>query len=281
MQLGVLVTLASLFVTTHALVAKSEAARQKDKAAATASSASQTSESAATRTEENPAIARFRELAQQYAQDAKIAEEGALTWSERSRALAYGGGGVTQRKTRKALKLRGVRAFARRVWGVEQVMRDPRPVRAEKAALQAEAPYLKALNDYMMAKMAYAGAGAGYEARSQSDLSLARDLFGYARQYQLEGSPDSEAVFDHQAQQLLNQAKGMRAMGDGYLAKAQIIAKSLPAIQGMAKAARSYASWRENPEGVIPKQDVYTVTVAPPAMPAALPGMAPMAPPMR
>jgi len=271
MQLGFLGIWAKLLVLARVLAAESTAA-------AIASSASQNSASAATRAEENPAIARYRELAQHYAQDAKEAEEGALIWSERSRALAYGGGGVTKRKTRKALKLRGVRSFARRVWGVEKVLRDPRPVKAEKAALKAEAPYLKALNDYTMAKMSYASTAQGYEAHSQGDLSLARELFGYARQYQLEGNHEAENNFDHQSVQLLKQAKQMKGVADDYLAKAEVIARSLPAIQGMAKAARSYAAWQENPEGVLPPQQVYTATVAPPSLPAAQQGagMAPM-----
>jgi len=272
MQLGFLGVWASLPFLAHALAAESEAA-------AAASSATQNSASTAIRAKENPAIARYRELAQHYAQDAKEAEEGALTWSERSRALAYGGGGVTQRHTRKALKLRGVRAFARRVWDVEKTMRDPRPVKAEKMALKAEAPYLKALNEYTLMKMSYASTAQGYEARSQSDLSLARDLFGYARQYQLEGNPDSEANFDHASKMLFNQAKQMKGTGDGYIAKAEVIGRTLPVIQDMAKAARSYAAWQENPEGVMPPQQVYTATVAPPSMPAVQPGtaMAPIA----
>merc|ERR1719510_2839716 len=111
-------------------------------------------------------------------------------------------------------------------------------------ALQAEAPYLKALGDYTSAKMAYASTAQGYEARSQADLLMARDLFGYARQYQLEGDHASEANFDHQSEQLYSQAKGFRGTAEGYIAKARSLEKAFrqsrawPKLQGAMQHGR-------------------------------------------
>lgn len=213
---------------------------------------------------DSPLLARYRELTKQYAEDAKEAEEAAILWGQKSRAAVYGGGGVTQRITRKALARQGVGALARSAWAVEQILRDPRPQRAALAGEQAAAPYLRAEKEYTAAVTAYSETSLGYERRALSDGADAKQLLAYASQYQLQGNAAMADTFVDQSEHLTKQAKELEREALDYARKAQRIKQTLPTIDKMALAARVYAEWKENPEGVMAQHQVYTYTVAPP-----------------
>lgn len=215
---------------------------------------------------DSPLLARYRELTKQYAEDAKEAEEAAILWGQKSRAAVYGGGGVTQRMTRKALAREGIGALAHSAWAVEQILRDPRPQRAALAGEEAAAPYLRAYEEYKAAVTAYSETSLGYERRALSDGADAKQLLAYANQYQLQGNAAMADTFVDQSEHLTKQAKELEREAVDYARKAQRIKQTLPTIDKMAVAARVYAEWKENPDGVMAQHQVYTYTVAPPLM---------------
>mmetsp|Transcript_84641 Transcript_84641/g.248167 ORF Transcript_84641/g.248167 Transcript_84641/m.248167 type:complete len:274 (+) Transcript_84641:110-931(+) len=212
----------------------------------------------------NPLIARYRELARHYRDDAREAEAAAALWAARSRAAVYGGGRATHMNTQKEMERQGATSLARSVAAVDRMLRDPRPRRAAEAAQRAARPYEEAAEEYRAAGGSYAASANGYALRADNDLALAKQLRAYADQHRLQGGDAAVEPFLKQSQLLVEQAQEFREVATTYSAKSKKIKEALPDIERMAKSASDYAAWTENSVGAVPPHEIYTFTVAPP-----------------
>uniref|UniRef100_A0A7S1Q0D9 Secreted protein n=1 Tax=Alexandrium catenella TaxID=2925 RepID=A0A7S1Q0D9_ALECA len=212
----------------------------------------------------NPLVARYRELARHYRDDALDAEAAAMQWAARARAAVYGGGERTQKTTYKEVERQGVSSLARSVHRMDRMLRDPRPKRAAEAAQRAAAPYEEALEEYRETSASYSATADGYARRADNDAAWARQLAAYADQHRLQGGDAAAAPFAEQSLRLTKEAMEYRGVAADYSTKAERVREALPAIERMAKEAGAYAAWADNPAGAVAQHQLYTYTVAPP-----------------
>jgi len=212
----------------------------------------------------SPLVARYRELARRYRDDARDAEAAASLWASRARAAVYGGRGETRSNTLKELGRQGVTGLAHAVGVVDRMLRDPRPQRAAEAAARAAAPYEEALGEYEDAARSYAATASGYSLRAKNDDAVARQLESYADQHRLQAGNAAAGPFAKQSRLLAKQARDFRDIAAKYMARAKKAREALPDIKRMATAAGAYATWMENADGAVAPHQIYTFTVAPP-----------------
>jgi len=223
----------------------------------------------------NPAIARYRQLAQQYKREAHEAEESAETWAARTRALAHGSRGFIRRLTHKELAVRHAGPWAAAVWEVGKMLADPSAGHAAASATRVRAPYEAAYKEYTAAGDSYGGAARDYEHRAGDDEEQAQQLRGFADQSQLQGDSPAAAMYGQQARVLSRQAGAFRGLAKSLNVRAGRIRESLPTIRDMERSAAAAISWAENPDGAPAPQEIYAFTVAPPLAPPLAPALAP------
>mmetsp|Transcript_68756 Transcript_68756/g.212611 ORF Transcript_68756/g.212611 Transcript_68756/m.212611 type:complete len:273 (+) Transcript_68756:97-915(+) len=211
----------------------------------------------------NPLVARYRDLARHYRDDAREAEAAAALWASRARAAVYGGAEGTILNTHRELERQGVNSLAHSVRMTDRAMSDPRSRKAAEAAKRAAAPYEEAFEEYRTAGDSYAATASGYALRAGNDDAMARQLMSYADQHRLQAGSAAADPFVKQSQLLAKQAAEFRGVAAKYRAKAERIKEALPGIKRMEKAASDYASWIEHPEGAMTPHQSYTLVEAP------------------
>merc|ERR1719343_105457 len=148
-----------------------------------------------------------------------------------------------------------VKAWANAVWHFEQMLRDPRPAKAEAAAKEAAAPYIKEYNEYAERQGEYEKAAQDFAKRVNQDAAQAKSLATYANQYELEGSSDKASVLRSEAKTLMRQVVEEKGLAEKYHDTSIRLHAALPQIEKMADQARAYASYQENPSGALPVYD--------------------------
>lgn len=212
----------------------------------------------------NPLVARYRELARHYRDDARDAEAAAQVWAAKARAAVYGGGGMTQTSTYNEVERQGVPGLARSVRAMDRMLKDPRPQRAAEAARKAAEPYKESYEEYKETGDSYAATANGYIVRAKNDEALVKQLSAYAEQQRMEAGDAAADPFARQSQRLAKEAQEFRNVAAEYSTKAKKVKDALPSIKRMAESASAYAAWTENPAGAVAADQLYTYTVAPP-----------------
>lgn len=212
----------------------------------------------------NPAIAMYRRRTLQYEKDAKEAEKAAAMYAKMAQDAVKQSVQDTKAIVPQEFGRIGLDTWAHAAWQFEQMLTDPKPGLAAKAAAKAAKPYNEAYAEYAKAQASYNSAAAGYAIRAGMDQKEAKKLQTYSDQYHLQGNKELGDKYGAEATLLMKQAENFQGFANNYQGMAQRIFGALPTIQNMAGQAGAYAAWEKNPTNNMPAAHVFPFTITPP-----------------
>lgn len=210
----------------------------------------------------NPLLERYTGWARAYEKDAQEAEAAAAKYSYMTQALqASQGGGAVSRYVAEEMSKGGVKKWANAVWTFEKMLRDPAPGRGARAAEVARARYMKEYEAYRTVAGQYTTAAQQYSLLAARDDQAVSKLTEYEKQ---QGKSEQAAEARQEAEHLVKQSQGEKALAEEYTVVSKKIVAQLPEIYKMANQAATYAAWKENPHGAPADFQLIPFTVAPP-----------------
>lgn len=213
----------------------------------------------------NPLMARYRKWTLQYQKDAEEALGQAEFYTAETKKLADKANlKDMQVLMQKKLKDMGVDTWAYAAWTVQDMLNNPKPVKAAAAAAKAAAPYNAAYAAYDKTKNQYDSAAIGYALRAKQDAGLAYQLMSYSNQAKLQGDSKQADTYKGQSVSLMTQAGKFKGLANTYSETAAKIYGVLPSIQSWAGKAGAMAAYEENPLGDLPAKEIFPFTVVPP-----------------